>query len=706
MDTLIKEVQQFYADQMEAHGLGRKTFQIETDATGKVIVHRVVGQFTEAHYRNLDDTWEVWNEIDERFDATENIYFTAIDISNEILDGGGICGRGGARGHIGGKALIPASGNCFEFETTAHELGHAFGLHHDFRDDAYIMSYGYGGRKQLAQCTAEWLDIHRAFNPQFTEQISSIQIKPLPPVLEFQNKIRHRFQFSGVHQIQLLTETLTGLAAGYPELVSYKTLNGLENAIVEFADTELTPQAYFRVIDVNGKFKLHDLGIPVDLTLLLEPAEVVLIPDANLATAVREALGLEPADPLTTHIIQYLSTLRFYEGFILLTPYTRLTDITDLTGLEYAHNLRKLDIWANSVSDISPLMGLTQLKELNLRSNPLSYTSINTHVPALQRKGITVEFDNVAHPAFLKNSGDRQEYMTGTLLPLPFVVEAENENGQPMENIPVTFTIHAGNGMLSQTSTKTGRDGKARTTLSLGWTPDTIIVQATAENFRSFVYFSATPIVLIHRAAEDVNSDGSVNVEDLMLVAASLGAEPPPDTLPNTDVNGDGVVNNDDVALVLAALEAGAAAPLAVAKTESIWTAETLARWIVAAKRYHRNDETFQRGIAALEQLLIQLQLKETVLFANYPNPFNPETWIPYQLAAPADVSVSIYDIKGTLIRTLGIGHQPAGLYQSRSRATYWDGRNQLGEPVASGVYFYTLSAGDFTATRRMLIRK
>ena len=96
----------------------------------------------------------------------------------------------------------------------------------------------------------------------------------------------------------------------------------------------------------------------------------------------------------------------------------------------------------------------------------------------------------------------------------------------------------------------------------------------------------------------------------------------------------------------------------------------------------------------------------ETVLLANYPNPFNPETWIPYQLSEAADVTVSIYAADGRVVRTLAFGHQDAGLYHTRSRAAYWDGKNGLGEPVASGVYFYTLTAGDFAATRKMLIVK
>ena len=95
-----------------------------------------------------------------------------------------------------------------------------------------------------------------------------------------------------------------------------------------------------------------------------------------------------------------------------------------------------------------------------------------------------------------------------------------------------------------------------------------------------------------------------------------------------------------------------------------------------------------------------------TALLPNYPNPFNPETWIPYQLAKSADVTLTIYDINGHVVRDLDLGHQRAGIYRSQSRAAHWDGRNAQGEPVASGVYFYTLKAGDFTTTRKMLIRK
>ena len=113
----------------------------------------------------------------------------------------------------------------------------------------------------------------------------------------------------------------------------------------------------------------------------------------------------------------------------------------------------------------------------------------------------------------------------------------------------------------------------------------------------------------------------------------------------------------------------------------------------------------FEVGEVAAAPIIASLP-ENTQLLVNYPNPFNPETWIPYQLAEAAGVTVTIYDLHGLVVRNLNFGYQAAGMYQDKSRAAYWDGRNQTGEPVASGVYFYTLTAGDFTATRKMLIRK
>lgn len=205
----------------------------------------------------------------------------------------------------------------------------------------------------------------------------------------------------------------------------------------------------------------------------------------------------------------------------------------------------------------------------------------------------------------------------------------------------------------------------------------------------------------------DVNGDGVINGLDLAVVAANLeqaGQNP-------ADVNGDGIVNVNDIILVAGAMEAAPAAPSIFPQILETLTVADVQKWLTDAKQLRFTDTARQRGVTVLEQLLEALLHAETIpietaLLPNYPNPFNPETWIPYQLAEPADVSIAIYAADGKLVRRLDLGHQPVGMYESRTRAAYWDGRNALGESVASGVYFYTLTTGEFAATRKMLIRK
>ena len=207
----------------------------------------------------------------------------------------------------------------------------------------------------------------------------------------------------------------------------------------------------------------------------------------------------------------------------------------------------------------------------------------------------------------------------------------------------------------------------------------------------------------------DVTGNGKVNVNDLVEVAKNYGKTVGAGANRKADVNNDGKVDVDDILAVIEAVDAAAGAP-ALTQEEiepgSLQAAD-VRRWIRDAKAANVDPA----GIAALEQLLAALTRaeappKKTVLLANYPNPFNPETWIPYQLSEAAEVTVTIHASDGKLVRTLELGQVPAGIYQSRSRAAYWDGRNAQGESVASGVYFYTLRAGDFSATRKMVIRK
>ena len=201
----------------------------------------------------------------------------------------------------------------------------------------------------------------------------------------------------------------------------------------------------------------------------------------------------------------------------------------------------------------------------------------------------------------------------------------------------------------------------------------------------------------------DVNKDGVVNIIDLALVASNFGKNGEN----AADVNSDGVVNIVDLTLVAAAFGDTNSAPgawhpnLADPLTQS-----NVKQWLHHARQLNRRDPTFQRGLLILERLLASLPPKETALLPNYPNPFNPETWIPYQLSEPADVTLNIYAVNGTLVRTLLLGYQPPGYYRNKNQAAYWDGCNNLGEPVANGIYFYQLQTNEISPLRKMVILK
>ena len=383
------------------------------------------------------------------------------------------------------------------------------------------------------------------------------------------------------------------------------------------------------------------------------------------------------------------------------------TGVSDVSALAHLTNLETLSLDYTDVSDVSPLLGLSLPGwgsiGLRLTDCPLSYASIHTHIPALQAKGIEVEFDNVAHPALLKNSGDRQEGIGAAALPNPFVVEAMDERGKPIVGKTVQFDILGGGGSLSAKTVATDARGKARVTLTLGNSQGVNKVRASSEGVRSWVLFMAVATEAAPQLVADVNGDGVTDLADLAIVAQAMGK---PVENPRADVNGDGVVDAEDLALVAAALGEGAAAAPSQAALPAGLTLEKVEWALNLLHAENTGSPAFRRGIAKLEGFLALLVPDKTVLLANYPNPFNPETWIPYQLSKPAAVTVTIYAANGAVVRMLDLGHRRAGSYDSRGRAAYWDGRNAQGEPVASGVYFYTLSAGEFSATRKMVIRK
>ena len=595
----------------------------------------------------------------------------------------------------------------------------------------------------------------------------------------------------------------------------------------------------------------------------------------------------------------------------LLLEGNSIVDISAVSGLT---NLTELNLNGNSISDISPLVANTGLgsgDRVYVWENPLSYLSIHTHIPTLKERGATVDFDDQAHPALLKISGDNQKGVTGAALEAPFVVEVQDANGSGSARVPVTFAVTTGSGTLSTTRTTTDANGRAESTLTLGPNPETNTISVSATGIAGSVTFHAISdipfieyllsipagISLIHiplkvtavdeiektiKSVGDVydalggtsrvnflitydsttqgwlsyfvpsdkgssadaaltddtgiiaglrtpvsiqlrgdplGTDGNsaitlnqglnlvglplrdsriTRVSDLFALEGigrnvpvviltdngtfnAVGRADDPGDIPiiggqsfiltaqraaTVDISGDGWTNVSGMAtapaIALTGIEVGNTTPV-LALRGSIVDEETGANQVgirvtvknlstsekvatvtgddeacyrltvvdvemrraatigdileisaqspnpfigVEPLRYTVTAEDVKQSRIQLPGLITYEIPEKTKLLHNYPNPFNPETWIPYRLAEEASVTLTIYDQTGHVVRTLDVGHRIAAVYESRSKAVYWDGRNGFGEQVASGVYFYHLSAGDFSATRKMVILK
>ena len=253
IDTVIKEVQQFYAEQLEFYGHGRKTFMIETDAGGKALVHQVAGRFNDEYYREGAST-KVHGEIVGP--AEEKYVNVVIAEMSELIDHR-YCGLG-AFLNGGGRALVLE--RCMSMGVIAHELGHALGLEHDFRSDNDIMSYGFEHPLRISKCAARWLDGHRFFNPDQTAFNEPATIRMLTPLANPPRGVILRFKIDdadGLHHSQLLGPTASNDPSDGIKLFDCKLLRA-ESESIEFIVPQLPANARstvtLRVMDAQGNF--------------------------------------------------------------------------------------------------------------------------------------------------------------------------------------------------------------------------------------------------------------------------------------------------------------------------------------------------------------------------------------------------------------------------------------------------------------------
>ena len=363
LNVLIKDIQKYFADEMDRHGYGKKTFKFESDHNGNAIVHYFNGQRNEAYYRD-NITNVIWEELQDQIDFNNHIYVVCVEISGRAFgEDGDVCGYGNDYGD-GGYVLIPASGSCFDdIIVTAHELGHAFGLQHDFREMRNLMTYGIFSQA-LSECAAEWLNVHPYLNPDKAITRNS-DTDIILQSYDFDTKPPHaltlRFKVNdpdGLVQAQLLTDTTgASLAGGFPDVVDCKTLNGTSDT-VEFITNRILNNIRLHVIDKQGNFVRSQ--IVADLTTRIPETDTVSIPDPNLAATIRETFNYPPDKQITTFDMARLPLLRISSR-----------GVTDLTGLEHAVGLEFLILTDNQIQDLTPLYKLPELKYLQINDNPM-----------------------------------------------------------------------------------------------------------------------------------------------------------------------------------------------------------------------------------------------------------------------------------------------------------------------------------------------
>ena len=606
IDALVKEAQQFYLDETQRHGSLPKTFKLETDNRGDIVVHRVKGRYSYQHY--YQNRSSIVDEFPEKFRSQNNITLIFIEGGTFVRPeacgiGWNIVGTGINRGY----ALVPANGDCLSVSVIAHELGHAFGLGHNYSKPNYLMG---SGNEHLAPCEIQWLDVHHYFNPNQVLNTAPTITQEYPIETVADDNVHFKIDASdrdGLVQAHFFIRT-NGELIGCLSMAKQS-----ETAEIVIPKSKIANEAeiYVQIIDTHGNYSRHATNI-----IEHEPG-ITYLSLLNGSQPVPNKIGLTPKNPKS----QWTSWGQPRENR------TNNGNRFVIDGMVFKRGISGVPFHDSDAIFVYDLTGG------NYRQFHGYIGLADEHDHAIVRNANT-SCGLGGSVYFTFNIDSRQAYKSKKLTGSDPPIKVKFDIPDNAETLEIRFNSA---GDRKHCDTAVVADAKL---LSM---PSKIVEDPNTH--------------------PDVNNDGSVNITDLVIVASNFGATINGTIQPNPDVNRDGVVNKADL-IIVADILTPASAPT------------------------------------------LRPQYPETALRPNYPNPFNPETWIPYTLAAPANIEILIHSGEGRLVQRLDLGHQDAGNYENKHRAAYWDGRNAFGESVASGLYFYTLIAGDFTATRKMLIRK
>ncbi len=807
-DKIMKDIQKYYQSEMTRHGFTDKTFPLETDENGKLVIHTINAKHDSEHYDIDEDRhWDLIEpELPFRFNNQQN--WNSRDNVHLIVIGGlqmhGNWGGGPAMGFAwhggrsGGNAIVTMDmKNDFPHHylgVVAHELGHAFALdpgHNNHNNGASlngtIIASGdtteeWGNRMQMTKEEAILLDSRPIFRKITLQEeppnvISGEEPADMDSISQDLSNIEVLMYIGAVSWMSLedanlqsqMTKQLLDSKRIRAEIVQTEdvvrdwmlqtTSDGNVDVLILYGvlptsihpypnsqpdgtvaeewiestdgNTILNHGDYFGYIDNNGVQTLQDImdiphitmwdfGLENNTSMTVTKdgkeitpsltnfqsdrafhldeltgdwfAEKVLASDTGTSQATR-------ADPVIVRDGNRGRIGIVYQTFNEVNPKGKV--VAELIANFLLRNNDKISLppvepikiigkgTGDLLDTVSILPASVQSPNIGQQLKLSLKIANGKNVAGYQA---TVSFDMTALRYIGSANGDYLPAGAYVLSPVltdnTLTLAATSFSGESQEDgtlATLTFEVVAVKASTVSLSNVLLTDGSGGSAI-----PQTENAEITEPT-----HFT--------QRLEDINKDGVVNIVDLTLVASNFGKSGEN----AADVNADGVVNIVDLALVAAAFGGTDSAPGAWhPDLTGVLTRSEIKQWLHHARQLNRRDPTFQRGLLILEQLLASLAPEETALLPNYPNPFNPETWIPYQLAKPTKVTLNIYAVNGTLVRTLLLGYQFPGYYTDKDQAAYWNGRNNSGEPVANGIYFYQLQTHEISPLRKMVILK